>query len=227
MNTIIILDFLKELERNNNLDWMHANKAYYNEAKACFEKLLQELIEGLTVFDSSVAGLNPKDLVFRLNRDTRFSKDKAPYNPSFRAHISVAGRVPVPAGYYLNVKPGNCFLGGGVFAACLPNATVMVRDYLAADPVGFEKIISPKDFKANFTVMGEKLKNVPKGYEKEHPLAEYLKHKSWDIEYHLSDAEFCDADHNVSLMLAKFRLMRPFNDYLNLALKDFTLPKRP
>lgn len=227
METRLILDFLRELEQNNNLNWMHAHKPDYNEAKACFEQLLQELIDGLAVFDASVVGLNPKDLVFRLNRDTRFSKDKSPYNPSFRAHISSAGRQPIPAGYYISVKPGNCFLGGGVFAACLPGATAMVRDCLAADPAGFERVIVEDDFKANFTVSGEKLKNVPRGYDKAYPLAEYLKHKSWDIEYHLSDGEFCDAANNLPLMLAKFRLMQPFNNYLNMALRDFKLPKRP
>lgn len=228
MDTRLILDFLSELEQNNNVDWMHANKYFYNEAKSRFDGLLQELIDGLAVFDISIMDLNPKDLVFRLNRDTRFSHDKSPYNPAFRAHISTAGRrAPIPAGYYLNIKPGGSFLGGGVFAACLPTATAMIRDFIAAEPDGFVKVISHKAFAANFTVTGEKLKNVPRNYDKAHPLTEYLKHKSWDIEYHINDAEFTDADNNVALMLSKFELMKPFNDYLNRALKGFKMPERP
>ncbi|MGC3977789.1 MAG: DUF2461 domain-containing protein [Paludibacteraceae bacterium] len=111
VNTNLVLDFLKKLEENNSLTWMKANKTEYETAKSEFEKLIQELINRISVYDSSIIGLQPSKLIFRLNRDTRFSKDKSPYNPSFRAHISQAERFPIPAGYYLNIKPNHIFLG--------------------------------------------------------------------------------------------------------------------
>lgn len=53
------------------------------------------------------------DLTFKLVRDTRFSRDKSPYNPAFRAHISSMGKLPIPVGYFIMIKPGNqSFLGG-------------------------------------------------------------------------------------------------------------------
>lgn len=187
MDNAQILDFLQQLQNNNTLEWMHQNKPSYQLAKANFESFLQELIVEISKFDSSVVGLAPKSLVFRLNRDTRFSHDKSPYQPVFRAHISSAGRVPIPVGYYLYIKPGASFLGGGVFISQFPQATQMVRNHLLHTSDEFLSILSDKDFKQNFTVLGEKLKAVPKGYDANHPLAEYFKHKSWYIEYPISD----------------------------------------
>ena len=70
-----------------------------------FEKLLQTLMLKIGKFDDSVLHNNPKDLTFKLVRDTRFSHDKSPYNPAFRAHISSCGKLPVPVGYYLMITP--------------------------------------------------------------------------------------------------------------------------
>jgi uncharacterized protein (TIGR02453 family) len=226
MDTKIIYNFLKDLNDNNSLDWMRNNKNYYEEAKGGFENLMQELINGITEYDNSVRYLVPKDLIFRLNRDTRFSNDKSPYNPSFRAHISSAGRTPIPAGYYINIKPEKIFLGGGLFVVQFPAATKMIRDFIVENENEFTKIIEEKLFLNNFKIVGEKLKNVPKEYDKEHKYAEYLKHKSWDIEYYIKDSIFLNADKFIKLSVEIFKYMKPFNDFLNKALKDFKMPER-
>ena len=117
MNTQLIIEYLSALSENNNREWYHANKEDYKKANAEFEELLQALILKVGEFDGSILHNNPKDLTFKLARDTRFSHDKSPYNPAFRAHISSKGKLPVPVGYYLMIKPGNqSFLGGGLFA---------------------------------------------------------------------------------------------------------------
>ena len=117
MNTQIILDYLSALSRNNSREWYHANKNSYQEAKAGFEELLQELMLEIGKFDSSILHNDPKDLTFKIVRDTRFSHDKSPYHPAFRAHISSKGKLPVPVGYYVMIKPDNqSFIGGGLFA---------------------------------------------------------------------------------------------------------------
>lgn len=226
MDTKLIIDFLKDLEKNNSLEWMKANKKRYESAKLEFENLVQELINRISVFDESIQNLHPKDLVFRINRDTRFSIDKSPYNPSFRAHISKAGRFPIPAGYFLNVKPDNIFLGGGLFVSQFPDATKKVRDEIVNESEEFMTIIEHPHFKENFTVVGAKLKNVPKEYDKEHPLSEYLKHKAWDIEYYVEDADFENPEKFVTLAVEKFEYMKPFNDFLNNPLVEFKMPER-
>jgi uncharacterized protein (TIGR02453 family) len=205
---------------------MKSNKTIYEQAKTECELLIQELINGISLFDNSVRNLIPKDLMWRLNRDTRFSHDKSPYNPSFRAHISTAKRNPIPAGYYLNIKPGNIFLGGGLFVSQFSEATKLVRDYIVKNEKGLTQIIEEKTFVKNFEIVGEKLKNVPKEYDKEHKYAEYLKHKSWDIEYQIQDKVFFDADNFIELSIEIYKYMKPFNDYLNKALKYFKMPER-
>jgi len=220
------MDFLSELKAHNSLDWMAANKKRYNEAKAQFAELIQRLIIGLSESDSSIAHLAAKDLIFRLNRDTRFSHDKSPYNPSFRAHISSAGCFPIPVGYYINVTPGNIFLGGGLFAPQFSDATAQVRDYIVLNGGELQDVLKAPEFAANFSLSGEKLKNTPRGYEQNHKYAEYLKHKSWDIEYHIEDIMFSDMDSFVTIAVNKFILMQPFNDFFNKALSGYKMPER-
>lgn len=227
MNTQMILNYLNELSANNNQEWYHAHKAEYQAANAQFEELIQALILQIGEFDGSILGHAPKELTFKLVRDTRFSHDKSPYNPAFRAHISSMGKLPIPVGYYLMLKPGGqSFLGGGLFADMFKDATRMVRDYISEHGGEWEAIITAPSFLECFTVNGTALKNVPAGYEKEHPQAEYLKYKSWYLEYSVQDKDLTDGD----LFLAKaadiFRLMKPFNDYLNNALTGFKMPTR-
>ena len=178
-------------------------------------------------FDSSILYNNPKDLTFKLVRDTRFSHDKSPYNPAFRAHISSKGKLPVPVGYYLQLKPGGqSFLGGGLFADMFKDATAMVRDYIVKNGEEWEGILHEPEFEKYFTVQGTALKKVPAGYEKEHPQAEYLKYKSWFLEYPLKDEEVKDADLFLEKAAKLYRAMKPFNDYLNKALTGFQMPAR-
>ena len=227
MNTKIILNYLSELSLNNYRDWYHAHKKEYKEANKQFEKLIQELIYGIGAFDPSVLKNIPKELTFKLVRDTRFSHDKSPYNPSFRAHISSMGKLPIPVGYYLMIKPnGGTFLGGGLFADMFTNATAMVRDHISKHPDEWNDVISSTEFKKYFTVNGTALKNVPSGYDKEHPQAEYLKYKSWYLEYKMTDEEVCDSDAFLRKSVEIFKAMKPFNDYLNMALKEFKMPER-
>lgn len=227
MNIKIIMDYLSELSMNNNREWYHANKEDYKKANAEFEEVLQALMMEIGKFDSSILHNNPKDLTFKIVRDTRFSHDKSPYNPAFRAHISSKGKLPVPVGYYLMIKPGNqSFLGGGLFADVFKEATTMVRDFIVRNGEEWETIIHEPEFEKYFTVQGTALKNVPAGYGKEHPQAEYLKFKSWYLEYPLKDEELGDAQAFLAKAADIFHIMKPFNDYLNRALTDFQMPAR-
>lgn len=125
------------------------------------------------------------------------------------------------------IKPGNqSFLGGGLFADMFKDATTMVRDYIVENGEEWEKIIHEPEFEKYFTVQGTALKNVPSGYEKEHPQAEYLKYKSWYLEYPLEDEELKDAKTFLVKAAEVFRIMKPFNDYLNKALVGFQMPTR-
>ncbi len=227
MNTQLIMDYLTALNQNNDREWYHAHKDDYKKANAAFEELLQALMLEIGKFDSSILQHNPKDLTFKLVRDTRFSHDKSPYNPAFRAHISSKGKLPVPVGYYLMIRPENqSFLGGGLFADMFKDATAMIRDHISGNGEEWERIMHEPAFEKYFTVKGTALKNVPAGYEKEHPQAEYLKFKSWYLEYPIKDEELGDAETFLVKAVEIFRAMKPFNDYLNKALTGFQMPTR-
>lgn len=227
IDTRFMMDYLTALDANNNREWYHANKDDYKKANAEFERLLEALMLEIGKFDASVLGHEPKELTFKLVRDTRFSHDKSPYNPAFRAHISAEGKLPVPVGYYIMLKPGGqSFLGGGLFADMFKDATRMVRDYLAENGDEWERIINEPEFERHFVVQGTALKKVPAGYDREHPQAEYLKMKSWFLEFPVDDDELYDADAFLAMAAETFRMMKPFNDYLNRALAGFQMPSR-
>lgn len=227
MNMQLILNYLSDLSAHNDRAWYHAHKAEYQAANAQFEELVRALMLRIGEFDDTILGYEPKALTFKLVRDTRFSHDKSPYNPAFRAHISSMGKLPIPVGYYLMLKPGDqSFLGGGLFADLFRDATRMVRDHIATHASEWEAIITAPAFCDHFTVKGTTLKKIPAGYETDHPQAEYLKHKSWYLEYPIQDSELADSERFLSTATDIFRLMKPFHDYLNQALAEFKMPER-
>lgn len=158
MDLKIILNYLSDLEKNNEREWYHAHKTEFKNADIEFKELLQELILGIGKFDESILHNEPDSLTFKLVRDIRFSHDKSPYNPVFRAHIGANGKLPVPVGYYIMIKPGGrSFLGGGLFADMFKDATKMVRDYISIHPSEFHRIISTTDFTDFFKVQGDNI----------------------------------------------------------------------
>lgn len=223
MDTNIIQDFLNDLELNNSSEWMKENKLRYDSAKAEFENLIQELINQISHFDTSYTGLTPANMIFRLNRDIRFSKDKSPYTPAFRAHISPAGKYPIPVGFFIHVKPNNILLGGGIYTSQIPEATKLIRKHISDNSNDFFNIINNPDFSMNFVIQGEKLKKVPKEYSDKSPVSNYLKHKSWDIYTKIEDDYFLQSDLFIDYIICKIKQMKPFNDFINKGLSSLTI----
>lgn len=222
-----IIKYLSELEMNNEREWYHAHKDELRAANTDFENIIASLIAKISEFDPSVVGHEPKSLTFKLVRDTRFSNDKSPYNPTFRCHISSKGKLPIPVGYFIYISPDDrSFLGGGLFADMFKDATKMIRDYLLANADEFLSIINDPTFKELFTVRSEALKKVPADYPSDLPISEYLKFKSWFIEYNFSDDLLVDNAAFVEYSAKIFKAMKPFNDFLNRALVDFKMPTR-
>lgn len=227
MDMQMMANYLGDLSANNNREWYRAHKDAYQKANAQFEELVQALIIWIGEFDSSILGHTPEALIFKLVRDPRFGHNRTPYNPAFRAHISPMGKLPIPVGYYLVLKPGGqSFLGGGLFADRIKDATRMVRDYIATHGVEWEEMITAPSFQEHFIVGGSMLKNVPADYDPDHPQAEHLKYKSWYLKYPIQDTELMDVEALLATATDIFRLMKPFNDYLNRALVGFKMPKK-
>ncbi|WP_262496351.1 DUF2461 domain-containing protein [Chryseobacterium sp. PMSZPI] len=101
-------DFLKKLNKNNNRDWFNENKNLYTESQQNVVSFLDELIKEMSGFDEELAKLDSKKALFRIYRDTRFSKDKSPYKTNFGASLGM-GKGNQKGGYYLHMEPGNLF----------------------------------------------------------------------------------------------------------------------
>jgi uncharacterized protein (TIGR02453 family) len=215
MNFKSALKFLKNLKSNNNKEWFDKNKDRYLEAKIGLELFIGELIQGISVFDPQVRGLEAKKSVFRIYKDVRFSKDKTPYKIHLGAYMAEGGTKSPKGGYYLHLEPGNkSMLGGGIY---MPEAGVLnaIRNEIDYAPKDFLKIISSKNFKNYFGELGgEKLKNHPKGFSADHPQIEFLKHKSFFVMHSLTDAQVTSPDFKKQV-LKIFKEMKPLNDFLN------------
>lgn len=210
--------FLKDLKNNNNRDWFQENKARHDEAKANFITSVETIIKGISKFDPEIADLEAKKCVFRIYRDTRFSKDKTPYKTNMGAHLVAFNEKPHDrAGYYLHLEPGNNFLAGGAY---MPPGPWMkaIRAEIDHNAAGLKKILNSKSFKDNFGEMeGEKLKTAPRDYPKDHPEIELLKYKSFLAVRKLTDKEVMAEDFEKSAVKV-FKALKPFDDFLNSAL---------
>jgi len=216
----VVIDFLKELSENNNREWFADNRASYEEAKAAFEEVTARLIGYIAKTDKQIAGLQPKECIFRIYRDIRFSKDKTPYKSHFDAFIAKkGGRKSHHAGYYIHVMPGKSLLGGGVYAP-IPQVLNSIRREIYNFPDEFKGIINNPEFKMLFgELFDDKLKKTPRGFPKDFVNAELLKYKSYIVAHHLTDSELLSR-----AMSEKFRILikilYPLNMYINRAV-DF------
>jgi uncharacterized protein (TIGR02453 family) len=207
-------DFLKKLTKNNNREWFNENKNLYTESQENVIAFLEDLIIEMSGFDKELSKIDAKKALFRIYRDTRFSKDKIPYKTNFGASLGM-GKGSQKGGYYLHMEPGKTFLAGGIY---MPESSTLkeVRKEISLYGDDFIKILNNKDFKKYFPELdqNDKLKKVPQGFEKEDPMGEYLKLKSFIVVYNMKDEEVLDK--NAAKNLAKiFKLMKPFNDFLN------------
>jgi uncharacterized protein (TIGR02453 family) len=177
------LHFLKALKKNNNKEWFDANRENYNKAKADFENLVTQVLQQIAHFDKSVAHLQAKECMFRINRDVRFSNNKAPYKTNMAMYISAKGKKAIDAaGYYFHLEPGKSFLAGGIWMP-MSQELKKIRQEIDYNHEVFKKILGTKKFQTVFGSLdsseGMALKRAPKGYEEDNPAIEYLKLKSF------------------------------------------------
>jgi len=209
--------FLRQLGKNNNKPWFDAHRTEYETAKADFEVFVQQLLDGVAVGEPVFKEQKPKDCIFRIFRDVRFSKDKTPYKPNFGAFFSKGGRKYPGAGYYVHIEPGGkSFAGGGLWQ---PETPILksVRQEIDYNFAEFDKIVSDKKFGKLFgKVSGEQLKSLPQGYKDDNPAIEYLKMKSFVVMHPLDD-ETLTSKSFAKNTVGVFTAMRPFAEFLNRA----------
>lgn len=214
------IQFLKDLQKNNNRPWFETNRKIYEAAKADIENLVASLIPAIAKFDQPIGDLAIKDCTFRINRDVRFSKDKSPYKSNMAAYFSRGGKKANGAGYYFHCQPGNSYAAGGFYSP-MPPELAKVRQEIDYSFAEWQKIVNNKTFKKYFVkgVEGmEVLSRPPKGYEADNPAIEYLKMKHFIVSKPFSDEEL--QSKNLVKDIAKvFETMKPMIDFLNQAIE--------
>jgi uncharacterized protein (TIGR02453 family) len=211
--------FLKNLKKNNSKEWFDKNRKLYEAAKEDFTALVGNVITQFGKKDESIAVLQAKNCIFRINRDIRFSKDKSPYKTNMGASFCKGGKKAMLAGYYFHLEPGNSFVGGGIY---MPEADTVKKirqeiDYCFDE---FKSIIKHKKFVAQYGDLDKNaeisLAREPKGYEKNNPAIDYLKLKSWIAMTPLSDTDITDKN-LIKKVITAFEALQPMVEFLNKA----------
>ncbi|MFZ7182059.1 MAG: DUF2461 domain-containing protein [Bacteroidota bacterium] len=210
--------FLKALKKNNNRDWFNDHKSEYENAKDNVLGFIQELVVAFSTFDSSLRGLEAKDCLFRIYRDTRFSKDKTPYKTNLGASINAGGKKSMGPGYYVHLEPGGSFIAGGIW---MPPADEVkkIRQEIDYNGKDLKKILTKPSFKKAFGGLSREhaLKTAPKGYPKDHPDIELLKLNSFIVWKNVSDKDILGPK-SIKTLTTLGKEMKPLMDFLKTAL---------
>jgi uncharacterized protein (TIGR02453 family) len=170
--------FLTDLKKNNDREWFAANKQRYEDhLKDPAHRIISAFAPELKKISPHFMA-TPRSL-YRIYRDTRFSKNAAPYKTHvglhFRHDRSKDAHAP---GFYLHVEPGNVFLGMGIWH---PESAALraIREHIVEEPAGWKRASGAKAFTSAFELAGDRLKRAPKDFDAEHPLIEDLKWKDY------------------------------------------------
>ena len=214
------INFLKELSKNNQREWFLTNQLLYKEAKDNYTRLIQSVISKIGKKHKAYAEIEANKCLFRINRDVRFSANKAPYKTNFGASINIYGKKSPKAGCYIHIEPGKSFVGGGVY---MPPADILYKvrqeiDYNYAD---FIKILKNKDFVKYYGQLdtSDMLKNPPRGFNKENEAIAFIKLKSFVAFHNFSDKELQQenlAEHIANALIA----LMPLLDFINKAIDE-------
>lgn len=220
--------FLRDLRRNNRRDWFEANKDRYEVfVKYPLLGFISSIGPALErISPSYVADARPVGgSMFRIYRDTRFSKDKTPYKTHAAAQFRhrVGKDVHAP-GFYLHLEPGGVFAGGGLWRPDTETAW-KVRRAIAERSGEWRRALAFPPFRKACVFEGEKLVRPPQGFPKDHPMVEWLKYKDFTFSTAFTEKEAC-APGFLERVAASFGAAAPLMRFLTLAIDlDYLEPK--
>lgn len=213
-------DFLKELNANNNREWFQANKNLYTNAQGDFKNFIVEMITGLSKFDPHInTDIDAGKCMFRIYRDVRFSKNKAPYKSWLAAGISIDGRKLDGPEYYIHIEPGNkSFIACGYWRPKKEHLEAIRQeiDYNAPQLV---TALADGKWTTEDLSQEDKLVRPPAGYTADDPNIEILKLKSFILHEMLSDT-LLTSDGALNAVLTICERIHPFKKFLHDAIAD-------
>lgn len=211
--------FFKDLAKNNNKEWFDANRKRYEESvKKPFEAFTAEAIGRIAKHDRSVA-IAPKDAIFRIHKDIRFSKDKTPYKLEASAIVSPAGRKDHNTpGIYFAFGPESVKFYGGCYSPDKDQVTA-IREAIMRDGKGFRKVIGAKTFTTLFgTVQGDANKVLPAEFKAAALKEPLIANKQFYVGAEKPAGSVTDPG-LMDMLMDHWLAMCPFNAWLAKALK--------
>ena len=229
-----ILNFLSELAVNNNREWFLANHDRYDECRKRFEQFTEAYLKGLSEMDPQLASVEPKDCIWRIYRDVRFSHDKRPYKEWFGTFPAApspgnprsGGKKSMRAGYYIHIQPDHCMFAGGIWG---PSVDLLkaLRQEVYANYEEVEAIMKSRSWKRYFGDFDTEwmLKKGPAGFPPDFVHINWLKRKAFTYSTPITDEQVCD-EHFVDLALEIAKAAKPMNDFLNYTFEEYGEFKR-
>ncbi len=162
--TADFIQFFKDLAPNNHKDWFDENRSRYEDnVREPFKKFVGHLIGELNKVNINFKDLEPKDCIFRINRDIRFAKDKTPYKMNVSALMAVGGKKNyMGEGVYIELGPEHVRVYSGLYEVD-KEALLQLREGIAQNLSEFKKLYSDKKFESAFgSIQGDKNKIIPK-----------------------------------------------------------------
>lgn len=212
--------FLRDLKKNNDRAWFNAHKERYEaDVKTPLLAFISDFAPRLQkISPHYIADPRPNGgSMFRIYRDTRFSKDKSPYKTHAAVHFRHADGKNVHApGFYLHLEPRSVFIGVGIWHP-ESKALLKIRSAIRDDPTGWRRAKSAKAFTSRFSLRGDSLKRPPAGFEPDHPLIEDLRRKDFIAVAELNQADAVRPDFLTTFSSA-CRSARPFVAFLTKSL---------
>ena len=211
--------FFKDLAKNNNKEWFDANRKRYEESvKKPFEAFTAEAIKRIAKHDKTIT-ISPKEAIFRINKDIRFSKDKTPYKLNTSAIISPAGRKDhATPGIYFELGPESVKFYGGAYQP-EKDQLEKIRTAILSDGKGFRKAIEDRAFTTLFgTVKGEVNKVLAPEFKAAMAKEPLIANKQFYVGTEkpaklVADAKLMD------VLLDHYLAMSPFNAWLAAAMR--------
>jgi uncharacterized protein (TIGR02453 family) len=209
------LKFFESLARNNRREWFQPRKLIYEEQlKAPMTELVTALTAGMMRFAPDYVA-DPAKAIYRIYRDTRFSKDKTPYKTHIAAIFPRRGLGKHSGGgLYFSVSAKEIEVAGGVYMP-EPETLRAIRTHLAEHHEEFRKIVKARKLR---TLLGElhgaQLSRVPKGFPCDHVAADLLRYKQWLV-YAMLDPKLATTPRLLPEVRQRFEAMVPFLEFLN------------
>ena len=208
--------FLADLRRNNERSWFAANRERYEEAvREPARAFIRAMAPALAAVSPHFQADDRKSggSLMRVHRDTRFSRDRTPYKTNLGIQFRHAlGRDVHAPGFYVHLEPDSAFLAAGVWRPD-SGALSMIRARIHEEPAAWRRVRGARSFRASFTLGGESLKTIPRGFPKDHPLAEDLRRKDFIAVHEVPLPEALEPDFP-RLAAARMRDARGFVQFL-------------